>query len=175
MSKMSASLIAEFIKLIFKNVKPGWKRILLSPEIKPALYYCFKSLDQYLINKGVTRDLIRKKGLGYYIRPIPEKILAAFAHFEPDDLKVIIIGQDPYLKVSDADGLCFSVPLAADIPPSLKNIYKCLERTMNIKIATHGNLTEWAKQGVLLLNRYLTRSPNICDSVVDGNGDSSPE
>jgi len=70
--------------------------------------------------------------------------------------KVVILGQDPYPEEGQAHGLSFSVPSGIDIPKSLLNIYKELERDLNIKPATHGNLESWAKQGVLLLNSSLS-------------------
>ncbi len=74
--------------------------------------------------------------------------------------KIVILGQDPYHGVGQAHGLSFSVPFGIDIPPSLLNIYKELERDLGIKPATHGNLESWAKQGVLLLNSSLSVRAN---------------
>lgn len=72
------------------------------------------------------------------------------------DTKVVIIGQDPYHGYGQAHGMCFSVKKGVDVPPSLKNIYKELESDVNFKIPTHGELTQWANQGVLMLNAVLT-------------------
>lgn len=72
------------------------------------------------------------------------------------DTKVVIMGQDPYHGENEAHGLSFSVPKGVDIPPSLQNIYKELESDLNIPPKTHGDLTGWAKEGVLLLNSVLT-------------------
>jgi len=74
--------------------------------------------------------------------------------------KIVILGQDPYHGAGQAHGLSFSVPHGIDIPPSLHNIYKELERDLGIKCATHGNLESWAKQGVLLLNSSLSVRAN---------------
>jgi uracil-DNA glycosylase len=74
--------------------------------------------------------------------------------------KIVILGQDPYHGVGQAHGLSFSVPFGIDIPPSLQNIYKELERDLGVKCATHGNLESWAKQGVLLLNSSLSVRAN---------------
>jgi len=74
--------------------------------------------------------------------------------------KIVILGQDPYHGAGQAHGLSFSVPNGIDIPPSLQNIYKELERDLGIKCATHGNLESWAKQGVLLLNSSLSVRAN---------------
>lgn len=71
--------------------------------------------------------------------------------------EIVIIGQDPYIKPGEAQGLCFSVPRGVTVPPSLKNIYKCLLHNKNInKIPQHGDLTGWARQRILLLNAALT-------------------
>ena len=72
------------------------------------------------------------------------------------DVKVVIVGQDPYHGINEAHGLSFSVQKGIKIPPSLKNIYKELEDDLNIKPIDNGDLTKWAKEGVLLLNSVLT-------------------
>jgi uracil-DNA glycosylase len=74
------------------------------------------------------------------------------------NIKVVIVGQDPYHQPKQAHGLCFSVMKPVPPPPSLKNIYKSLEKDESLKIkpAKHGDLTKWAEQGVLLLNATLT-------------------
>lgn len=74
--------------------------------------------------------------------------------------KVVILGQDPYHGKGEANGLAFSVNKGIKIPPSLRNIYKELNTDLNIPIPTHGDLTQWAKQGVLLLNSILTVEEN---------------
>lgn len=97
--------------------------------------------------------------------PAGKNIFNAFNLTPFDKVKVVIIGQDPYHsfeminneQIPHAHGLCFSIPTAAKkIPPSLKNIYKELNSDLGIAIPTHGNLSNWAKQGVLLLNATLT-------------------
>ena len=88
--------------------------------------------------------------------PPAEDIFNAF-HFTPlSDVKVVIIGQDPYHNVGQAHGLCFSVQPGIDTPPSLQNIYKELQEDMGCYIPNNGCLTKWAKEGVLLLNTVLT-------------------
>ena len=72
------------------------------------------------------------------------------------DTRVVIIGQDPYHGAGQAHGMCFSVKRGVEPPPSLKNIFKELESDVGFKIPDHGELTDWAKQGVLLLNTVLT-------------------
>ena len=97
------------------------------------------------------------------IFPPPEDMFNAF-HFTPlHQVKVVILGQDPYHNDGQAHGLCFSVKKGVETPPSLVNIYKELEDDMGCYIPNNGNLEKWAKQGVLLLNTVLTvraGSPN---------------
>lgn len=83
-------------------------------------------------------------------------IFAAFEYCPFEDLKVVIIGQDPYHGVGQGNGLCFSVNENMEIPPSLKNIFKEIETDIGKPIPQNGNLERWAKQGVLLLNATLT-------------------
>ena len=95
----------------------------------------------------------------YKERPIfPPKshILRALSLTDYDDVKVVILGQDPYHGVGEANGLCFAVNNGIKLPPSLKNIYKELNEDLGIPIATTGDLTCWAKEGILLLNSVLT-------------------
>ena len=87
--------------------------------------------------------------------PPKEEVFNAFKFFEPLETKVVIIGQDPYHKRGVANGLSFSVNKNIKIPPSLKNIFKELKNDLDID-KEHGDLTDWAKQGVLLLNTALT-------------------
>ena len=91
------------------------------------------------------------------VLPNPDLVFAAFNHFSLEELKVVIIGQDPYLNEEQAMGLSFSVPEGVKLPPSLKNVYKCIDNTCNTNMDfSKGDLTKWAKQGVLLLNTTLT-------------------
>ena len=90
------------------------------------------------------------------IFPPKDKILAAFEYTPFEDVKVVIIGQDPYHGEGQANGLSFSVNPGVDLPPSLQNIYKALDYDLHIPPAKTGDLTKWAKQGVLLLNATLT-------------------
>ncbi|MFQ5493235.1 MAG: uracil-DNA glycosylase [Candidatus Dojkabacteria bacterium] len=92
------------------------------------------------------------------IFPAPSAIFRAFDLTPVDDVKVVILGQDPYHKVSgyNADGLAFSVKDEHQIPPSLRNIFKELEADTGKEAPDSGNLENWAKQGVLLLNATLT-------------------
>ena len=91
------------------------------------------------------------------IYPPAEDIFNALHYTPLSEVKVVILGQDPYHNVNQAHGLCFSVlPSQLEIPPSLQNIYKELESDMGCKIPNNGYLEKWAKQGVLMLNTVLT-------------------
>lgn len=88
--------------------------------------------------------------------PPTNLIFSALNMVKFKDVKVVIIGQDPYHEIGQAMGMSFSVPEGIDVPPSLKNIYKEIESEYNIKCEESGDLTRWARQGVLLLNAVLT-------------------
>ena len=90
------------------------------------------------------------------IFPKDDELFGAFNITSLENLKVIILGQDPYHRKGQAHGLSFSVPNGVKIPPSLRNIFKELKADLNIPISTNGDLKSWAKQGVLLLNTTLT-------------------
>lgn len=93
---------------------------------------------------------------GAVVYPPKEQWFNAFLYTPLDDVKVVIVGQDPYHGEGQAHGLSFSVPEGVKIPPSLRNIYKELNRDLGMNIPHSGNLEDWAKQGVLLLNASLT-------------------
>ena len=92
----------------------------------------------------------------YTIYPTMENIFSALNYVKYDDVKVVIIGQDPYHEPNQAMGMSFSVPKNEKIPPSLVNIFKEIEGDLNIKCEQNGDLSRWARQGVLLLNSVLT-------------------
>ena len=95
------------------------------------------------------------------IYPPRDMMFQAFKFTSPKDVKVVIIGQDPYHNPGEAMGLSFSVPRGIDIPPSLRNIYKEIEADQKIKMNfDNGDLTPWAEQGCLLLNAYLSVEAN---------------
>lgn len=94
------------------------------------------------------------------IYPEPKNVFNALNLVKYKDVKVVIIGQDPYHNPRQAHGLSFSVEDDVSIPPSLQNIYKELENDMGCYIPNNGNLTKWAKQGILLLNSVLTVERN---------------
>jgi uracil-DNA glycosylase len=129
------------------NIEPSWKNILLEEFQKDY----FSLLTTY-VKKQVTE--------GVTIYPAGPLIFNAFAQTPFDKVKVVILGQDPYHNPGEAMGLCFSVPRLVKIPPSLKNVYAEIERDLNVKMPTHGDLTSWATQGVFLLNAILTVEKN---------------
>ena len=93
---------------------------------------------------------------GKAVYPRPANIFNAFNLCPLENVKVVIIGQDPYHEPGQAMGLCFSVPNGVAFPPSLVNIYKEIESDLGRPSKTNGDLTDWARQGVLLLNSTLT-------------------
>ena len=106
----------------------------------------YKSLRKFLI-KEYNNELIF---------PRAEDIFNAFHYTDYDDVKVVILGQDPYHNYKQAHGMAFSVLPGTKTPPSLENIFKELHDDLGLKVPNNGNLTKWADQGVLLLNTVLT-------------------
>lgn len=92
----------------------------------------------------------------YNIFPKKENIYRALQLTDYNDIKIVILGQDPYHGMGQANGLAFSVNKGIKLPPSLRNIYKELANELGINMSKHGDLTKWAEQGVLLLNTSLT-------------------
>ena len=125
-----------------KPLGNNWDNIL-AEEFK-AEYYT--KLRSFLVNEYQQ----------YKIYPLMEDIYNALRYTDYNDVKVVILGQDPYHREGQAHGLCFSVKKGVAIPPSLMNIYKEIHSDLGIPLAQHGELTAWAKQGVLLLNTVLT-------------------
>lgn len=124
-------------------MKSSWRRALSKELSSPYM----KEIENFLngeLNKGKN------------IFPKTEDIFSALNLLNLEDVKVVIIGQDPYHGEGQAHGLSFSVKKGVKIPPSLKNIYKELEDDLGHKISDHGYLEKWAKEGVLLLNAVLT-------------------
>lgn len=110
-------------------------------------------------------DFVRAEYLsGKAIYPAARNIFNAFNLCPFNETKVVIIGQDPYHEPGQAMGLCFSVPSGITPPPSLVNIYKEINDDLGRPSATHGDLTCWAKQGVLLLNSTLTVQAHLAAS-----------
>jgi uracil-DNA glycosylase len=100
----------------------------------------------------------------HQIFPPSDEIFSAFELTPLSDVKVVIIGQDPYHNVNQAHGLCFSVKPGVDTPPSLVNIYKELQDDLGCYIPNNGYLVKWAKQGVLMLNSVLTVRAHMANS-----------
>lgn len=126
------------------QIFPVWKSILETE---------LNSLNGIQLEKYLTESLNE----GNIIYPSFDKVFEAFRFFDLNDTKVVIIGMDPYFNENQAMGLSFSVPSTTKIPPSLKNIYKEIQTDLCVDISHRtGDLTDWAKQGVLLLNSVLT-------------------
>jgi len=104
----------------------------------------------------LKRFLLSEKQQGKSIFPKGSNWFRALDLTPPEEVRVVLLGQDPYHGPGQAHGLCFSVPSGVRPPPSLVNIYKELESDLGIRPARHGFLEHWAKQGVLLLNSVLT-------------------
>ncbi len=114
----------------------------------------FKQLDVSKINH--IENNLNQELLQFDIFPPLPLVFNALNLTSLNNTKIVIIGQDPYHNINQAHGLSFSVKDEVKIPPSLKNICKEIESDLNIKMSDSGNLTSWAKQGVLLLNSILT-------------------
>lgn len=125
------------------KMEESWKQVLMDEFRKPY----FQQLRQFLV---------QEKQSGQVVYPPGKLIFHAFDRTPFDDVKVVIIGQDPYHGPGQAHGLCFSVPLGMNIPPSLRTVYAELVEDVGITAPNHGNLEKWADQGVLLLNATLT-------------------
>lgn len=124
-----------------KNI--SWNSIIEAESKRP--YY-----------QEIKKFLSRQKSLNKIIYPPENKRFEAFRLTPFSKVKVVILGQDPYHGVGQAHGLAFSVPKDIKQPPSLKNIFKACNFDLNTPIPKHGNLEQWAKQGVLLLNTVLS-------------------
>ncbi|TDD94860.1 uracil-DNA glycosylase [Flavobacterium cellulosilyticum] len=128
----------------------------MQPKLSPSWQLVLK--DE--IQKSYFQDLIKTVEEEYQNNtcfPPKELIFAAFDHCSFDDIKVVIIGQDPYHGVGEANGLCFSVNDGVKIPPSLRNIYREMNDDLDtIFLPNSGNLEHWAKQGILLINATLS-------------------
>lgn len=132
------------------NIGNDWDAILADEWEKP--YY--KQLRRFLKEEYSTQT----------IYPAMYDIFNALKYTSFEDTKVVIIGQDPYHGKGQAHGLCFSVKNGVAPPPSLKNIFKELKDDVGREITSDGELTDWAKQGVLLLNAVLTVREGIPNS-----------
>lgn len=104
----------------------------------------------------VLREFLVAEKRSQVVYPPGNQIFSAFDHTPFDQVKVVILGQDPYHGAGQAHGLCFSVPKGVRPPPSLMNIFKEIKNDLGLPEPDHGDLTSWARQGVLLLNATLT-------------------
>ena len=124
------------------KIEDSWKQILSNEWHKDY----FIRLTEFVRNEYATGQVF----------PPGKEIFAAFDATPFEDVKVVIIGQDPYHDVNQANGLCFSVHDGIPFPPSLLNIFKEIQDDLGTPIPQSGDLSRWAKQGVLLLNSTLT-------------------
>jgi uracil-DNA glycosylase len=129
------------------KIEESWKEVMAEEFNKPY----FIDLKKFILDE---------KNKGQVIYPPGQLIFSAFNHTPFDKVKVVIVGQDPYHGIGQANGLCFSVSNGIKPPPSLVNIFKELQDDLGIPVPTHGNLEKWADNGVLLLNASLTVRAN---------------
>lgn len=129
--------------ILNKTITTSWK---------PILEKMFQEDYFFQIEAFLTNE----KKNGNIVFPAEDAVFNAFNACDFEDIKVVIIGQDPYHNVGQAHGLSFSVPLGVKVPPSLQNIFKEMQQDLAIPIPKNGNLTPWAEQGVFLLNAILT-------------------
>lgn len=125
------------------RIEQSWKDALAGEFDKP--YFA-----------ELVRFLRQEKASGKVIYPPGSQIFRAFDLTPVPQVKVVILGQDPYHGVGQAHGLSFSVPEGVPAPPSLKNIFKEIETDLGVRMSGYPNLESWARQGVLLLNAVLT-------------------
>jgi uracil-DNA glycosylase len=132
------------------QIEESWQ-IILEDEFQSDY---FASLKSFLVEEKSK----------YVVFPPGKDIFSAFNHTPFDNVKVVIIGQDPYHGEGQAHGLCFSVPDGIRKPPSLVNIFKEIKDDLGYEIPESGNLEKWASQGVLLINATLTVRANTAGS-----------
>jgi uracil-DNA glycosylase len=130
------------MKFIDKLIHKEWKPFFISTMSQPWF-------QQLMAKVAERRKLVR-------VFPPEKLVFRAFHRLAPAQVKVVLIGQDPYHGPGQAHGLAFSVPAGVKIPPSLRNIFKELESDVGIEAPDHGCLEAWEKEGVLLLNAILT-------------------
>ncbi len=133
------------------QLRPSWKKRIAS------------EFEQEYMQK-LRQFLIAEKQQGKIIYPESDDIFNSMNLTSFNDVKVVIVGQDPYHGPGQAHGLCFSVKPGVRIPPSLVNIFKELHNDLGIPIRNHGYLVSWAEQGVLMINSVLTVEKNKAGS-----------
>jgi uracil-DNA glycosylase len=142
-----AGVIRKFRKMeVNPQIEASWKEVLKEEFEKQY----FKELKEFLVEEKSK----------YVVYPAGGSIFHAFKLTPFQDVRVVVLGQDPYHGPGQAHGLCFSVPRSVAMPPSLVNIFKEIERDVGISVPKGGNLEKWAQQGVLLLNATLTVRAN---------------
>lgn len=129
-------------QLFIEQAKSGWLRLISEVELDQLL----NEVDEKLLMQQIEHEVF----------PVDGDLFRAFSYSNPDEIKVVIIGQDPYHGVGEANGLAFSVKFGQKLPPSLRNIYKEIANDLNCSLFQVGDLEPWAEQGVLLLNSVLT-------------------
>ena len=124
------------------NVPESWRDVLRNEISQPY----FAGLSEFVLRERKASTVF----------PSEREVFTALQLTSPHDVRVVIVGQDPYHGAGQAHGLSFSVQHGTRIPPSLRNVYAELHSDLDIPLPSHGNLEAWAKQGVLLLNSTLT-------------------
>jgi uracil-DNA glycosylase len=128
--------------MLFESFPKAWNELLREEARKDYLFSLEKKIEEAFASSICF--------------PTKQKIFEAFALCKPTDVRVVILGQDPYHGAGEAHGLAFSVQQGMKMPPSLRNIYKELESEFGIDLTRTTDLSSWAEQGVLLLNSVLT-------------------
>jgi uracil-DNA glycosylase len=135
------------------KLPPSWQKVLAKEFNKPS----FKELEKFLAEE---RKL-------HTVYPPEEEVYSAFQVTPYDQVKVLLLGQDPYHGEGQAHGMCFSVRPGVKPPPSLMNMFKEMHNDVGCPIPTHGYLVPWAQQGVMLLNAVLTVRAHEANSHKD--------
>lgn len=128
--------------MLFESFPKSWSKLLREETRKDYLFLLEKKVEEAYASSICF--------------PPKQKVFDAFALLNPQDVRVVILGQDPYHGLGEAHGLAFSVQQGMKMPPSLRNIFKELESEYGIDLTRSTDLTSWAEQGVLLLNSVLT-------------------
>lgn len=125
-----------------QHISPSWAKVLSSEFTKPY----FTSLSKFVAKECKLAT----------VYPDSSNVFQAFSKTDFENVKVVLLGQDPYHGAGQANGLCFSVNKGIKFPPSLRNIFRGLQSDLGKEIPLHGDLSDWAGQGVFLLNSTLT-------------------
>jgi uracil-DNA glycosylase len=130
------------LRQLFMSTAPSWAAVLGDELLAPY----FAKLQSFVAAERAKHQVF----------PPEAEVFAAFEHTPFDQVRVLLLGQDPYHDDGQAHGLCFSVRGGVALPPSLRNVYKELNVDLGITTPDHGSLTSWADRGVMLLNAVLT-------------------